>query len=85
MLSAIFALAGSLGLALLWIFHQFRTNKLEQSNKQLSEVDKSLQSKATGLGNATGYATDQLKQKNEQLAKDPASALNNFFNGVPKS
>ena len=79
MVQIIVGLAGALGMAVLWLYHTITTNKLKKTNETLTTLTKLQKIQNQGLKEAKQYAADTLKRKNEQLAKDPAASLDEFF------
>jgi hypothetical protein len=84
MVTIITGLAGALGMAVLWLYHTVTANKLKKTNEALTTLTKLQKIQNQGLKEAKQYAAETLKRKNEELSKDPASALDDFFGGVRK-
>ena len=79
MLQVIIGLVGALSLAVLGFYHKVRVGKLTRANEKLAELNKLQQIQNRGLKEARDFASGALKDKNAQLAKDPRSALDEFF------
>lgn len=83
MLQIIIALAGALSTVLVTLYHVVTANRLKRDNEKLATLNKLREIQNRGLREARDFAAGQLKDKNAQLAKDPAASLDDFF-GVRK-
>jgi hypothetical protein len=84
MLSWLVGAGGAIASLVLWLWHNYRTNKLLKEKRDLELLVKLQNLNNKGLKAAKEYAAGELRKRNEELAKsDPAAASDAFF-GVRK-